>query len=1071
MELYNGLLLAAHSYSSSYLNSFLAQIAQVGNPEIDTLQAVPVGVPVGVPVAVQGPQVVIAVLSGVILAFGFQLLLTNLSMAAGVSYVAHSGSSSGSDSDSSDDGGTSIKTIGLAFGLWTLITVSLALFFACWLAVRLNLYPDPWTGAITGLVIWALYFSLLTWFSSTAVGSLIGSVVKSATSGFQAMVGTATAAIGAKSASNEMVHTAEAAAAAIRRELTTGLDTSGIQDSLQEYVAGLRSNEVDVSSVEEEFERLIRDSDVAKADRDALPEVDSSMFEKLLSDRSNLSKEETKRLAKRLQSVWERNTGSSKGMNELMAFVASATGGQLASKGLGDQLSSLIAEMRQSRTPGDQGRQGSGQDNSNDNNSDDSSKGPVQQVLAQGMNTLIGMVMGKLDLSDMDASKLIGQIKSAQSEIQGGVAGQSGNLPSQLRDAAVHDDNLIKADAESYLHHAYLSELKSPELEENFRNVLYDTDADETEMRHQLAGISRKTFVNVLSARGMLTHSEISDIATRLEVIRQDVLKNVTFAEAAAAEKRVRQQMESFFKYSPASELSSDMGDRAFKALIEEEPLDGDYLRERLGHIDADYFRQFLLTRNDVAAHETAEHYAQILERIIADAEGVDKAAKVRLQQQQQSIEDYLRSTGKDELNPEGIKRELKLLMSEPDQGISSIRSRVSRFDRDTFVKLLAQRPEFSEGDVNQVIDSVEENWVSAIHTPQKVTAQAQAKYDEATTAIADYLRSTGKPELSPAGIKRDLQKLMDNPKVGARAIRFRLSKMDRDTLVQLLSQRDDLSEAEVNDAIDNTLSTIQGLIRSPRRFVRRAKVTSQRKALSFQSALEDYLSNTNKEALNPEGVKRDLKLLLSDPKLGASKLGDRLSQMDDSTMVALLAQRPDMTEDEAAEVVARIADVRHQVKDQIRSIQRSIESVIDSIFARIRQYLESLDRPELDYYGIKRDMRTLFDDPQAGFTAMRDRLSQFDRDTLVALVSSHERISERDANRVIDQIESARDSVLGKAQRVEQQIEGRLHSIKVQTQKQIEDTKVAAEAAAWWLFATALISAIVSAVGGVLAV
>ncbi len=1066
MELYNGLLRATHYYAAGWL-------AQVGSPGIDTLQAVPVGVPV----AVQGPQVIVAVLSGVILAFGFQLLLTNLSMAAGVSYVAHSGSSSHSDSDDSDDGGTNIKTIGLAFGLWTLITVSLALFFACWLAVRLNVYPDPWAGAITGLVIWALYFSLLTWFSSTAVGSLIGSVVKSATSGFQAMVGTATAAIGAKSASNEIVQTAEAAAAAIRRELTTGLDTSGIQDNLQDYIKSLRSHEVDVSSVEEEFERLIRSSELANADRDALPEVDSSMFEKLLSDRSNLSKEETKRLAKRLQSVWERNTGSSKGMNELMAFVASATGGQLASKGLGDQLSNLIAEMRQSRAQGSHSgnhsgnNQDDGQNDEQGNSSNEDSTGPVQQVLAQGMNTLIGMVMGRLDLSDMDASKLIGQIKSAQSKIQGGIADHADDMPSQLRDAAVADENLIKADAESYLHHAYLSELKSPELEENFRNVLYDTDADETEMRHQLSGISRKTFVNVLSARGMLTQTEISDMATRLEVIRQDVLKNVTFAEAAAAEKRLRQQVESFFKYSPASELSSEMGDRAFRALIEEEPLDGAYLRDRLGNLNADYFRQFLLSRNDVAAHETAEHYAHLLERVIADAEGVDQAAKVRLQQQQQSIEDYLRSTGKDELSPEGIKRELKLLLSEPDQGIRSIRSRVSHFDRDTFVKLLAQRPEFAESDVNQVIDSVEESWVSAVHAPQEMVAQAQAKYDEATAAIADYLRSTGKPELSPEGIKRDLQKLMDNPKVGARAIRFRLSKMDRDTLVQLLSQRGDMSEAEVNEAIDNTLSTIQSVIRSPRRFVRRAKVSGQRQVMSFQSALEDYLSNTHKEELNPEGVKRDLKLLLSDPKLGASKLGDRLSQMDDSTMVALLAQRPDMTEAEAAEVVARIADVRHQVKDQIRSIQRSIESVIERIFARIRQYLESLDRPELDYYGIKRDMRTLFDDPQAGFSAMRDRLSQFDRDTLVAIVSSHESISERDANRVIDQIESARDSVLTKAQQVEQQIESRLSSIKAQTQKQIKDTKAAAEAAAWWLFATALISAIVSAVGGAIAV
>jgi len=54
-----------------------------------------------------------------------------------------------------------------------------------------------------------------------------------------------------------------------------------------------------------------------------------------------------------------------------------------------------------------------------------------------------------------------------------------------------------------------------------------------------------------------------------------------------------------------------------------------------------------------------------------------------------------------------------------------------------------------------------------------------------------------------------------------------------------------------------------------------------------------------------------------------------------------------------------------------------------------------------------------LFYDPQAGFDAIRDRLGSFDRDTLVAIMSSREDISEADANRIIDQIEGARNNVL----------------------------------------------------------
>ncbi len=1050
---------AASLQAASSLTGSLGGLLGQANPVIID------GAPVVLanPQPVQGGQFLITMISGVILAFGFQLLLTNLSMAAGVSYVAHSGGSSSSSSDShtSDHSGSPIQKISLAFGLWTLITVSLALFFACWLAVRLTIYTDPWSGAITGLVIWATYFTLLVWFSSTAVGSLIGSVVKSATSGFQSIIGTATAALGAKGASDQVVQTAEAAAAAVRREFTQGVDKTGIQDTLQDYLYSLRSSNVDVASVEQEFERLIRSSDITNVDRDSLPQVDPAMFEKLLSDRTNLSREDAKRLSNRLYRVWKDNTGSGQNLSELIALVASASGGQLASKGLGDQLGKLVGELRQQK--------GAGQSNSNgDNSGDGSTPGSLETVASQGLNTIISMVLAKTDLHDIDANKIIGQIKAAQRTI----SGQAGDMvPQPLKDAMPVDDNIIKADVEDYLRHAYLGELKSPELERIFLNVLYDNEADKTQMREQMSAINRRHFVEVLSSRGMLTQDEIKSISDRLEQVRKTALKDVTAAEAMESENRLRQSIETFFRYTPASELSSEMGERAFKALVTNEPLQASELRDRLRSLDAAYIRQFLMDRTDLPAAETSERYAQLLERIVADAEGVDQAAKVRLQQQQQSIEAYLRNTGKSELNPEGIKRDLQKLLDEPNEGIRRVRGRLAGFDRATLVALLAQRPEFSEQEINQTIDSVEESWTSVLHAPQQLAGQAQAKYDEATHAITEYLRNTGKPELNPEGIQRDLQKLLNDPKAGAEAIRYRLSKMDKDTLVKLLSQREDLSEEEVNQTIDNVLNSIQNVVKSPRRLARRATSQAKSQAKSFQSALEDYLRNTNKEALNPDGIKRDLRLLLNDPKLGASKLGDRLTQMDDDTLVALLAQRGDMTEAEASEVVGRIANVRHQVKDQISSLQRSLESVIDGIFAKIRDYLDSLDRPELDYYGIKRDVRTLFDDPQAGFGALRDRLSQFDRNTLVALISSHDRISERDANRVIDQIESARDGVLKKAESIEQQIEGRIHAVKAQTQKQVEDTKKAAEAAAWWLFGTALVSAIVAVLGGLIAV
>jgi hypothetical protein len=101
----------------------------------------------------------------------------------------------------------------------------------------------------------------------------------------------------------------------------------------------------------------------------------------------------------------------------------------------------------------------------------------------------------------------------------------------------------------------------------------------------------------------------------------------------------------------------------------------------------------------------------------------------------------------------------------------------------------------------------------------------------------------------------------------------------------------------------------------------------------------------------------------------------------------------------------------------------------------------------------------------------LRDRLSEFDRDTLVAVISSREDISEADANRIIDQIETARDSVLQRAERIQLEAQKRLKAIQKQAKKQAEETKKTVANAAWWIFGTALTSLAASAIAGAIAV
>jgi hypothetical protein len=1002
-----------------------------------------------------GPRFFVVLVAGVILAFAIQLVLTNLSVAAGITYLGHASDSSGDGGEETGSVGGTIKKIGTAVGFWTLITVTISLLIASFLAVKLSLLTlNPQLGAILGLVIWGAYFLLLVWVSSTTVGSLVGNVVNTATSGFQAIMGTATAALGAKTVSNQVVSTAEAAAVAVRREIGNAIDPEGLKVRVEEYLEMVRPPELDLGKIKGEFERLLNDpklKDVAGSD---LKNIDRNRFVELISDtfggkRTDLSKRDINKITDTLYGVWQQVVNSQQPtqdrLSEMTEYLKSLPAGQAKTDELSAKVESLMREIESGK-------------NNNQNQNQNSGFNPVKQA----MTALTGVVLARTDLSDLDVEKIITTLTQTKDKVTE-QADKLGLVSSQPY-------NRIYIDVEHYLLNTYTWQLSSEKLTQEFRDVIYDPAADPSQVKQQLERLSSQDFTNILQQRGLLTKAEIQRIVDKLEVIRQEVLVEVTAAEEREIIQDLQRRVESYLLVTPKYEFTTEAIASNFKPLVADTNSDYETLSRRLAAINREEMREILLERNDIQ-HAEADQIVELLEQqrqnALIESKGLAEQAKYKVESLWLNLESYLRNTGKEELNPDGIRADLKTLLDDPQGGIAAIKARTSRFDRDTLVKLLSQRQDLNQAEADQIVRDVENTWYDVRQAPQILVDKAKEQYDSVTTTLADYLRNTGKDELNPEGIQRDLDQLFHNPKEGAVALRQRLSKLDRDTLVKLLSQRRDLSEEQVNEVIDSTQKSIGNIVRSPRRIA----VRTQQKVQNFQAYLEAYLRQTGKQELNPEGIKRDLNLLLHDPKLGVENLGDRLTHFDRETIVALLKIREDMSDEEAEQIANNIVGVRDQFVEQVRNIQRRIQDTIDGVFKQIRNYLNGLDRPELNYDGIKRDVRSLFDDPQAGFDALRDRLQSFDRETLVAIVSSRDDISTDDANRIIDQIERARNNVLQRAERIQHEAQRRLEQVRHQAQRQAEETRKAAASAAWWLFWTAIVSAIFAAIGGAIAV
>jgi len=1004
-----------------------------------------------------GPKFLVALLAGILMAFAFQLLLTNFTVAVGVPLLI---SGDGDDDDEPDTLGGKVRKIEAKIGLWALMTGSIALFGACYLAVKLSLIESALLGIIIGVVIWAGYFSLIMWLGSSAVGSLIGSLVSTATSGLQGLMGTATAAIGANVAKNQAIATAEEIAAAVRQELTSGFTPDKLKKTLAGSLSSLESPSLNIPEIRGQLEKLLSDVDLeAIADPNLLKSINRETLVDFIGDRTNLSKKELDPIADQLEAVWQQVLSRQNPTEKIISLIKETNPEELNTEKLNERIQELVAT----------GTSGNNQQ----------SNGIVRQAVQAGVGVAIPAVMERLNLSDADIDKITRQLQQLQGKAQQLDVEQITHKLEELKERGTKQisktipslsSNTIQADIEDYILNSLPWQFNRRNLVDEFKEVIYDANANSGSVSKQLSQLNKEYFVYLLKRRGDLSPQRIGNIAKDMEQIRTEVLATVQNADNEETTKNLRGRIANYLRSTGKEELNPEAIEGEFSALLEDPEAGLEDLQNRFSQFDRDTLVQLLNQRDDISEEEANNIVGQLentRENVLNRAREVQAQTQAKAQEVRQRVEDYLRNTQKEELNPDAIEQELRTLLEDPQAGFQALRTRVSQFDRDTLVQLLSQREDLSKEQVDQIIDRAESVRDSILQAPQQVSDQAKQSYQATIDSISEYLRDTNLEKLNPEGIQQDLTKLLDNPRSGTVALRDRLSQVDRETLVKLLSQREDISEAQVNQTMDQVEQAIQNIVRAPQRLAKRAT----KQVLGFEANLENYLRNTEKEELDPEGIKGDLQLLLQDPRTGMGTLLDRFSQFDRETLVAILSQREDISDEEANQIVDRIVSVRDSIQEQFQQLQQQMQSVLDSIFGKVRDYLNSLERPELNYEAIKQDFTQVFDDPQAGFEALRDRLSQFDRDTLVAVLSSREDISEAQAHQIIDRIEEARHSVLRQAERIQQETQKRLDAIKTEAKKQAKDTRKAVTDAAWWLFGASFTSLLASAIAGYVAV
>jgi hypothetical protein len=251
------------------------------------------------------------------------------------------------------------------------------------------------------------------------------------------------------------------------------------------------------------------------------------------------------------------------------------------------------------------------------------------------------------------------------------------------------------------------------------------------------------------------------------------------------------------------------------------------------------------------------------------------------------------------------------------------------------------------------------------------------------------------------------------------------------------------------------------------------------KKFADVKNKIESYLTNTRREELSPERLKSDFERILKSPGLAPNVLTEKLNALDRQAILAMLSKRKDVhaaSPDIVDQVVGAVNFVRERFssndEEQKEETKPGItEKIMHTVEDKLRNYFQSMGAHGLDYDRIKQDFITIFHHPKATFAALKTQLSQYDRESLIAMLSEKEELSSEEAERLVGKIEEARHVVLARIEKLESEIKRKAELAKSFALHEAEIIRKSTATAAWWLFGASVISGLASALGGFIAI
>lgn len=1009
------------------------------------------------PSASVGTQIVVAVLVGLLSAFAVQFLLTNLGLALGISLLKYRPQASeSSPSESSQMSGS----LSFVAGLGILLTLSLVLFVACFLGVRFSTASDPISGATLGIVIWSTYFLILLWVSYNAVDFLMSWVFGSVATRLRQLIeaiakgaskATATSTQGAQDPASKLL-TEEAAAKLVHQEIQTALDELDLRQRIEDYLTTIPQPQLDLTAISQGFADLIEELDLEfYAQTDLRQKIDRQTFIDLINERTNLSASETERVIDQLESVWQQRVDRYKKSDvkgELLDWLESANLEELQSQQLSERLERL-----------------------KDNKSEESLAGLATGWDQIDWRAIKNALLNRIDLSQVELEDIWHTFQSVYHQM---------NSLAELQKLPF---STISNDVEDYLWHVPPWYLKCEKGWQEFKEVIYDPQADKQQVRSQLEQIQLADFVELLQQRDDLDSKEIDKIAKHLEAVRQEVFSLIEQAEWQQQKQKLSTSLKNYLHTVERAELQgNNFSNRIEQRLIESE-INTEGITQLLRNWQQLDWQIWLEQRQDLEPSElekTVEEINKIGDKLLEKGENQKIQIASTVKKLQQQLESYLRYTRLEHLTSEKIDAKIEQLWQEAWDDLPLVQQPLPEIECSALVKILEKRKGLDLKGVETISKQIETKLQQMNpYSSQKISA-LQAQSTEIIEQIVDYLSQGIKQNLNFLDIEEDLSQLLNFGKEKTTTlITQQLAQLNWNEIEAKLKQVKGGDEIQIKQAIKQLRETINKLIKLPRRWATRTSAPVK----NIKDELEDFLSYSNKIELTSEHLERNLKSIINRSQKWSHSLSDstannfeQLAELTPATINKSLSLRPDFTPAEVEQISENFMMITHRLSEDMKTTQVQTNQLVQHLLAQIGEYLNSLNLSSLDYNKIKANLanfdfsslinswqKTVEEIPSEQLSTHLGKLSY---ESLVEMMKTSELIPDS----MLSQIDGLQDEIAQQIKTIQITASQRTETLKEHTLQQVEATRKVIASAAYWMFAIIFTSALSSVVAGLLA-